>query len=95
LVGQLLFCAFIRCEDFFFDAEFTITNALLISRCILSFAAALIYSEVPAADQSGGQTKSCIEFTVKETNEKVVSDLSLCRSASWLATEIKYSSCAV
>ena len=57
---------------FLFDAEFTLNNTSLISRLILSFAAALIYSGVPAADQSGGQTKSCIEFTVKETNEKVI-----------------------
>ena len=55
-----------------FDAEFPKHNPSL-----LSFAAALIYSEVPAADQSEGQTKSCIEFTVKETNEKVMYDISL------------------
>ncbi|KAJ7378712.1 Trafficking protein particle complex subunit 11 [Desmophyllum pertusum] len=33
--------------------------------------AALIYSEVPAAHQAVGQTKSFIEFTVKETNQKI------------------------
>ncbi|KAL9982030.1 hypothetical protein ACROYT_G010816 [Oculina patagonica] len=33
--------------------------------------AALIYSEVPAANQATGQTKSFIEFTEKETNEKI------------------------
>lgn len=42
---------------------------------LLSFAAALIYSEVPAANQAAGQTKSFIEFTVKETNEKVLNDI--------------------
>ena len=62
---------------FLFNAEFTLHTASFISRFMLSFAAALIYAEVPAADKSGGQTKSCIEFTVKETNEKVINDINI------------------
>lgn len=57
-------------EIFLFVTEFALNNTSLFS------AAALIYPEVPATDTSGGQIKSCIEFTVKETSEKVINDFS-------------------
>jgi len=58
-------------EIFLFVTEFALNGTSLFS------AAALIYPEVPATDTSGGQIKSCIEFTVKETSEKVINDISL------------------
>ena len=85
---------------FLLDAEFSLNNASLISRFILSFAAALIYSEIPAADKSEGQTKSSDEFTVKETNQTVIIHLSLILNfaiqlVAHLTTETIYSSCAM
>ena len=43
----------------------------LCNYVFILFPAALICSEVPTVDQSVGKLQSFIEFSVKETNEKV------------------------